>query len=104
MRLLNPCKLDETGVIEVPLTPSDPGYQTTVPLAPGQRPITVASKDLTNGEYSMEYTPVVYGVYSLVIRSLEQGGLLGQYWDNQWFFGLPSYVTQVIKIGRIIVA
>ena len=34
------------------------------------------------------------GSYSVLIESVEPGGLWGQYWDNQWFYGDPVTTHQ----------
>jgi hypothetical protein len=45
------------------------------------------------GQYQLhenvDFIPI--GTYSLVVSSLEQGGLRAQYWTNAFFQGLPAY-------------
>ena len=89
LQLMNPSSLDSTGAIEIPLSPEDLLYSANPPLPSGAKPFTFLSEDNGNGQYSITYSASAAGNYSLFVRSLEQGGLLGQYWDNQWFFGAP---------------
>ncbi|CEL98343.1 unnamed protein product [Vitrella brassicaformis CCMP3155] len=45
--------------------------------------------DNNDGTYDLSFTPMKVGKYSLLVYALEPGGLYGQYWDNQWFYGAP---------------
>jgi hypothetical protein len=40
------------------------------------------------------YSASLKGTFSLMVQSLELGGLLGQYYDNQWFYGQPIETRQ----------
>ncbi len=42
--------------------------------------------------YLASYRPTRPGPYSLAVRQLTPGGLVGEYFDNQWFRGPASLV------------
>eukprot|EP00434_Breviolum_minutum_P022456 symbB.v1.2.019822.t1/scaffold1639.1/size107980/2 len=48
--------------------------------------VTTANGD---GTYSLTYTGNKTGIYSLMVYTIFPNGLWGQYWDNNWFYGLP---------------
>ena len=52
--------------------------------------LTVYEKVAGKPDYSAVYTIDSPGSYSTVISQLVQGGLIGQYFDNQWFYGSTS--------------
>ena len=60
-----------------------------------ERPICCAlSTDRGDGTYMLETTIPKQGRFTAVVQSLESGGLLGQYWDNTLFTGIPVYEAQ----------
>ena len=92
-RLVNRCKLDsDTGTIAVPLSPGDNDYSdTSLPIGYNQAPFfTVTFSSAGSGLYTYESTPQPpAGAYSLLVYSLEVGGLLGQYWSSTALSGSP---------------
>eukprot|EP00398_MALV-I-01_sp_L67-1_P000786 gene786-327_t len=77
------CTLDDTNSIIV----RDVAFSSTPPYCcPGS--------SYANGKYEIDYQLELAGPYKSFNWSAEQGGLLGQYWDNQWFTGSPLVSRQ----------
>ena len=88
----NPCELDLTGQICVPVQQDHPLYRSEGLL---DNPVCcIESLDRGDGSYDLYVTLQKKGMFSLTVQSLELGGLVGQYWDNQWFFGSPIETRQ----------
>ena len=85
------CELDSTGTICVRVAPPHPNY---APDVLGQPICCTHSVDTSSGMYRFFYTLRKAGLYSLLVQAIEPGGLLGQYWDNQWLYGMPVVTRQ----------
>eukprot|EP00392_Amoebophrya_sp_AT5.2_P013207 g13320.t1 len=84
----NVCEKDKTGVLCLRVTDSHPLYRESDLLA---RPLCcIDGSARGDGIYDFSLTLRTQGVYSIIVQTLEVGGLFGQYWDNQWFYGQPS--------------
>ncbi|CAK9080192.1 unnamed protein product, partial [Durusdinium trenchii] len=85
------CELDSTGTVCVRVAAPHPDY---APDVLGQPVCCIHSVDTDNGLYRFGYTLRKAGKYSLLVQAIEPGGLLGQYWDNQWLYGMPVVTRQ----------
>jgi hypothetical protein len=79
------CQLDATGALCVPVGESHPDYVAN----PGKPICCLSSEDKNDGKYQITLKLGKVGKYSALLEATEAGGLLGQYWDNQWFYGDP---------------
>jgi len=52
--------------------------------------LAVLEKTRGRPDYTGEYTVSTPGKYELKVSQLVPGGLVGKYYDNQWFYGDPS--------------
>eukprot|EP00434_Breviolum_minutum_P036254 symbB.v1.2.032118.t1/scaffold3812.1/size49844/3 len=93
------CELDSTGTICVRVAPPHPNY---APDVLGQPICCTHSVDTSSGMYRFFYTLRKAGLYSLLVQAIEPGGLLGQYWDNQWLYGMPVVTRQDPDISEIL--
>jgi hypothetical protein len=89
------CELDPTKTLCVRVKPPHPDY---APSLLGQPVCCISSVDLETGPYRMTYTLRKAGKYSVLMQALESGGLLGQYWDNQWLYGDPVVTRQDVGL------
>lgn len=102
LKTTNLCQLDITGVLCIPLPEDHADYRTeNLLLESGtgadRAPATVCcdlSIDREDGSYDVPFTLRTKGKFSVSVQSLELGGLLAQYFDNQWFYGLPIETRQ----------
>ncbi|CAK0839654.1 unnamed protein product, partial [Prorocentrum cordatum] len=85
------CALDITGTICVRVEAPHPDYAEDVL---GDPLCCVHSEYESEGAYLLSYTLQNAGKYSVLIHAIEAGGLLGQYWDNQWLYGMPIVAQQ----------
>lgn len=97
--LVNRCKLDSTSTITTPLSSGETGYSAILPLPPNSPPFFTDTFTYVVGsqaQYSLQVTSPQppAGAYSLIVYSLETGGLQGQYWANILFSGTPSNVVK----------
>lgn len=95
--LVNRCKLDSASgfIIPVPLSASDANFTSaTLPLPVNAAPVFTDTllASATGGVYTLTSPSVEpsVGAYSLIVFSLEGGGLWGQYWVNPSFSGSPT--------------
>ena len=100
--LLERCKIDpESSSVTLPLEPGDTGYvagQTRGPVPIMQKTMEADPGQL--GRYRLVVQePVGRGDYSLVVSSLEGGGLRGQYWGNAFLHGVPDIERKDRKIA-----
>ena len=82
LSIFNPCTLDITGRVCVPVDEESSDYRLTN-LLPQSLLHRFTSNDKMDGTYDIPVTFYQRGRYTVTVESLELGGLLGQYWDNQ---------------------
>ena len=83
------CELNVMRSLCLPVPEQHPDYQDhrqRVKRTPDCCHVTTANGD---GTYSLTYTGNKTGIYSLMVYTIFPNGLWGQYWDNNWFYGLP---------------
>ena len=96
-RLLNRCKLDSaTSTISQALVPSDTNYSSLALPIPANSPPAFTQVfvpvGITPGTYELvPYSQPPKGPYSLVVHSLEEGGLRGQYFANTALTGAFTF-------------
>lgn len=100
--LLERCKIDPDSLsVTLPLEAGDAGYvagQTRGPIPIMQGTMEADPGQL--GRYRLVVSePVARGDYSLVVSSLEGGGLRGQYWGNAFLDGVPDIERKDKKIA-----
>ena len=94
--LVSRCKLDTTGTLKIPLISSDPGYvdPASLPIPPNSPPgftLAFSAKPSDLGHYSL--SSIAFGgsgYFSLLLYSLEAGGLQGLYWASSTITGVPT--------------
>jgi hypothetical protein len=91
MSIHDVCTLDSTSTLCVRVEPPNPHY---APDLLGSPICCIHEIDRRTGQYLFPYTLMAAGKYSVLIQALEPGGLLGQYWDNQWLYGMPVETRQ----------
>lgn len=79
-------------MICIPVEDDHPNYRTYDLM--DQPMCCISSVDRADGNYDLFWNLQRKGMFSVGIQSLELGGLLGQYWDNQWFYGRPIETRQ----------
>ncbi len=98
--LVNRCKLDNNSfnVLTRPLVPGDENYTAVgaTPLGLNAAPVFTSTFQLVNSstglfEVKTTETQPITGAYSLIVYSLEAGGLWSQFWQNPALTGTPLY-------------
>jgi hypothetical protein len=87
------CTMDATNTLCIPVLEDETGYQDHRHLLEAPPECCNLAFDPGVGYYT--FSNVIFrktANYSVVIESLFQGGLLGQYWENSYYLGLPMMV------------
>ncbi|CAG9323607.1 unnamed protein product [Blepharisma stoltei] len=73
-----------------------------------EKPAYVVFSDNTDGTMTASYTPILPGPYTMSVLQLTEYGILGDYWQNIWFYQSPtmeredSYLNMSWPLGTLI--